>query len=52
LEGGGGILFEVPNLNTFLAELSLAYADFTYLYEHVSYFTADTLCFAFEKEKS
>lgn len=49
LSGDGEILFEVPNLNTFLAELSPAYADFTYLYEHVSYFTADTLRFAFEK---
>lgn len=49
LSNDGEMFFEVPNLKTFLAELSPEYADFTYLYEHVSYFTADTLRFAFEK---
>lgn len=48
LAEGGRMVFEVPNLNCFLAEISPAYSDFTYLYEHVSYFTADTLRLAFE----
>lgn len=39
----GKILIEVPNLNSFLYDLSPEYAEFFYLYEHVSYFTADTL---------
>lgn len=45
----GELLFEVPNLKTFLAELSPEYDNFTYLYEHVSYFTADMLRLLFEK---
>lgn len=49
LSEDGSLIFEVPNLKTFLAELSPQYDDFTYLYEHVSYFTADTLRLAFEK---
>lgn len=49
LSENGEMLFEVPNLKNFLAELSPEYADFTYLYEHVSYFTADTLRLVFEK---
>ena len=32
-----------------MAELSSEYDDFTYLYEHVSYFTTDTLRLVFEK---
>lgn len=40
---GGGLLIEVPNLNSFLCELSPEYAEFFYLYEHVSYFTEETL---------
>ncbi len=49
LSKDGEMIFEVPNLKTFLAELSPEYADFTYLYEHVSYFTTDTLRLVFEK---
>ncbi len=39
----GCLLIEVPNLNSFLCELSPEYAEFFYLYEHVSYFTEKTL---------
>ncbi len=49
LSKDGEMVFEVPNLKTFLAELSPEYADFTYLYEHVSYFTENTLRLVFEK---
>lgn len=40
---GGDILIEVPNLKCFLGELSPEYKEFIYLFEHVSYFTEDTL---------
>lgn len=43
------LLFEVPNLNAFLGEISPEYNDFIYLYEHVSYFTKDTLKLLFER---
>lgn len=49
LKRGGCVIFEVPNINCFLGEISPAYKDFMYLYEHCSYFSADTLRFAFEK---
>lgn len=39
----GNLLIEVPNLDSFLCELSPEYAEFFYLYEHVSYFKASTL---------
>jgi 2-polyprenyl-3-methyl-5-hydroxy-6-metoxy-1,4-benzoquinol methylase len=39
----GKLLIEVPNLNCYLCELSPEYSEFFYLYEHVSYFTIDTL---------
>lgn len=42
------VIFEVPNLNCFLAEISPEYHDFMYLYEHVSYYTHDTLKKVFE----
>jgi len=45
----GEVLFEVPNTGCFLAELSPEYADFIYLYEHVSYYYADTLKMVFER---
>lgn len=40
---GGHLLIEVPNLKSFLCEFSPEYAEFFYNYEHVSYFTEDTL---------
>ncbi len=42
------VVFEVPNLNCFLAEISPEYHDFMYLYEHVSYYTHDTMKKVFE----
>ncbi len=41
------IIVEVPNLNSFLCELSKEYKEFFYLYEHVSYFTSNTLAKVF-----
>lgn len=49
LTGDGELLFEVPNLNAFLGEISPEYNDFIYLYEHVSYFTEDTLKLLFDR---
>lgn len=49
LSNDGEILFEVPNLDVFLGEISPEYNDFIYLYEHTSYFTADTLRLLFER---
>ena len=43
IKRNGKLLIEVPNLNSFLCELSPEYAEFFYLYEHVSYFTEKTL---------
>ena len=48
LNENGKIIIEVPNLNSFLCELSLEYSEFFYLYEHVSYFTEKTLAMVFE----
>lgn len=45
----GCILIEVPNLDSYLCELSPEYNEFFYLYEHVSYFTSKTLLMVFEK---
>jgi len=49
LKPGGSVIFEVPNINCFLGEISAEYKDFMYLYEHCSYFSADTLRLVFEK---
>lgn len=49
LTEGGTVLFEVPNVHCFLSELSPEYSDFTYLYEHVSYYHRDTLKMVFER---
>lgn len=49
LSAKGRIIIEVPNLNSYLCELSPEYNEFFYLYEHVSYFTSTTLPMAFEK---
>ncbi len=43
LKENGKLIIEVPNLDCFLCELSPEYAEFFYLYEHVSYFTIKTL---------
>jgi len=43
------IVFEVPNAKCFLAEISPEYNDFTYLYEHVSYYTHQSVRAVFEK---
>lgn len=45
----GKIIIEVPNLNSFLCEISQEYSEFFYLYEHVSYFTEKILAMVFEK---
>lgn len=39
----GKLIIEVPNLNCFLAEVSLEYKEFFYCYTHTSYFTDATL---------
>lgn len=49
LKPGGRVIFEVPNINCFLGEISAKYKDFMYLYEHCSYYSADTLKLVFEK---
>lgn len=49
LKTGGTMIFEVPNTNCLLRELSPEYSDFWYLYEHCSYYTAETLRLVFEK---
>lgn len=45
----GKIIVEVPNLDSYLCELSPEYKEFFYLYEHVSYFTKKTICDVFER---
>ena len=49
LKPGGSVIFEVPNIDCFLAEISKEYKEFMYLYEHCSYYSADTLRLVFEK---
>jgi 2-polyprenyl-3-methyl-5-hydroxy-6-metoxy-1,4-benzoquinol methylase/DNA-directed RNA polymerase subunit RPC12/RpoP len=49
LSDDGRIIIEVPNLDSFLCELSPEYKEFFYLYEHVSYFTKETLRIALEE---
>ena len=49
LKKDGILIIEVPNLDSFLCELSKEYKEFFYLYEHVSYFTAKTLTLTLEK---
>lgn len=44
----GHLLIEVPNLDSYLCELSPEYKEWFYLFEHVSYFTKNTLEKAFE----
>ena len=48
LTENGSVIMEVPNLGCFLCELSPEYAEFFYLYEHVSYYTQGTLKRVFE----
>lgn len=48
LTSDGEVLFEMPNMDCFLCELSPEYKDFFFLYEHVSYYNADTLRKVFE----
>jgi 2-polyprenyl-3-methyl-5-hydroxy-6-metoxy-1,4-benzoquinol methylase len=45
----GKVLFEVPNIDCFLGEISPEYNDFMYLYEHCSYYNANTIRLVFEK---
>lgn len=49
LKKNGKIIVEVPNLESYLCELSPEYKEFFYLYEHVSYFTKKTLCDVIER---
>jgi len=49
LKPGGTVVFEVPNINCFLSEISKDYKRFMYLYEHCSYYSTDTLQLVFEK---
>lgn len=48
LKKNGSIIIEVPNLDSYLCELSDEYKEFFYLYEHVSYFTKSTIQLTFE----
>ncbi len=45
----GEVLFEVPNIDCFLGEISPKYKDFMYVMEHYSYYNKDTLKLTFEK---
>jgi 2-polyprenyl-3-methyl-5-hydroxy-6-metoxy-1,4-benzoquinol methylase len=49
LTSDGKVLFEVPNIECWLDEISKEYYDFSFLREHYSYWTAKTLRLAFEK---
>ena len=49
LKSGDSVIFEVPNINCFLGEISEKYKDFMYVYEHCSYFSAATLKLVFEE---
>ena len=49
LKPGDPVIFEVPNINCFLGEISPEYKTFMYMYEHCSYFSEDTLRLIFEK---
>ena len=49
LKEDGHVIFEVPNINCYLGEISPVYKDFMYFYEHCSYFSAESLRFLFEK---
>lgn len=49
LKPGGSVIFEVPNINCFLGEISKDYKDFMYVHDHCSYFSGDTLKLTFEK---
>lgn len=45
----GNVIFEVPNINNFLCEISPEYKNFFFQSVHCSYFSTDTLRLAFEK---
>jgi 2-polyprenyl-3-methyl-5-hydroxy-6-metoxy-1,4-benzoquinol methylase len=49
LKPDGTLLVEVPNFNDYNKKLSVAYNDFTYMYEHLSYFTPESLTFLLNK---
>jgi 2-polyprenyl-3-methyl-5-hydroxy-6-metoxy-1,4-benzoquinol methylase len=49
LANNGKLVFEVPNIDCRLGKVSSAYHDWLFLYEHCSYYKADTLRFVFEK---
>lgn len=49
LSDDGTVLFEVPNMDCFLGEISPEYASFLYFYQHCSYYRADTLRYVFEE---
>ena len=49
LKPGGNVIFEVPNINCFLGEISAEYKSFMYIYDHCSYYSQDTLRLVFEK---
>jgi len=49
LKPAGTLLIEVPNFNDYNKKLSVAYNDFTYMYEHLSYFTPESLMFLLNK---
>ena len=49
LKPGGNVIFEVPNINCLLGEISAEYKNFMYLYGHCSYFFEGTLRLVFEK---
>ena len=49
LAKNGECIFEVPNNDCYLKELSKEYADFFYLYEHISNYDKDSIRMVFEK---
>jgi len=49
LAKGGECIFEVPNHDCYLKELSEKYAEFFYLYEHISNYDKNSIRTVFEK---
>lgn len=49
LSKDGECIFEVPNNDCYLKELSKEYADFFYLYEHISSYDKNSIRVVFEK---
>ena len=49
LKPNGMLIVEVPNFFDNNKKLSTAYNNFTYMYEHLSYFTPDTLAYVLKK---